>query len=195
MATLGYSYSLTGNQTRGMQLGDVYRVNAGKKWKCMKFGSVPHARYIKITDISRYAADLIDYEILDENFCHINACDCFTKSDLLDMELVDSNLPHLQLTATTSSGIAGTVTAISSFVPVYALPNPMIQDNKIPKDLSIMERLTASEDDKVLIKAGYISQGDLTPKAIQLIAMLNYKALKAQLVEVAKEELADAKNK
>lgn len=66
-------------------------------------------------------------------------------------------------------------------------------DSDIPKDLSIMERLTASADDKVLIKAGYLANGELTSKAKNVIAALNYQALKAQLVTTAQAELDDAK--
>lgn len=79
--------------------------------------------------------------------------------------------------------------------------NKMAQDTcvadcspeEIPKKLSIMERLTASDDDKVLIKAGYLADGELTYKAKEVISALQFESFKTQLVEQAQMELDEAK--
>lgn len=78
--------------------------------------------------------------------------------------------------------------------------NKMAQDERaaicseeIPKKLSVMERLTASDDDKVLIKAGYLADGELTYKAKEVISALQFESFKAKLVEQAQMELDEAK--
>jgi hypothetical protein len=72
---------------------------------------------------------------------------------------------------------------------------PMSQnEDGIPKSLSVMERISATPDDKTLIKAGYLANGDLTQKAKDMISVLQYQAFKADLVKAAQEELDEVKS-
>jgi hypothetical protein len=69
---------------------------------------------------------------------------------------------------------------------------PMAQDD-IPKTLSVMERIKETPDRKTLIKAGYLANGEYTQKAKDAATILFLESQTAKLVEMATEELAEAK--
>lgn len=69
----------------------------------------------------------------------------------------------------------------------------MTMDDEIPKTLSVMERFLADADTQILIKAGYLKDGQLTQKAKDTISVLQFQTFKTQLVATATEELAEVK--
>lgn len=74
------------------------------------------------------------------------------------------------------------------------MDNGKVCDDEIPKKLSVMERISASADDKVLIKAGYMQGGEYTHKAKELAIVLFLKSQQPELVRIATEELADVQD-
>lgn len=68
----------------------------------------------------------------------------------------------------------------------------MADTDGIPKKLSIMESVFADADDKLLIKAGLFEKGELTETGKKALAIINLKANKAALVELATTLLADS---
>lgn len=69
---------------------------------------------------------------------------------------------------------------------------PMDETEGIPAKLSLTQTLFAADDDKALIRAKFMSGGELTESGRKALNLLFYKANKAALVELAKQLLAEA---